>query len=152
MRCEVSKEVYQGCVDDDWWSGSEREDGSDDNDDADDADDVDVDVDVEDDTNDEDVDNVVGSWFVVNRGVTFEKRERIVDAWSNRRPSKYVKVNINFVSRGGTDRAACRPAGSMENFPGKCDLYIINTYLYSANILTVFLNRKILMKYYKKKY
>lgn len=49
----------------------EREDGDDDNNDAD------VDVDVEDDNNDEDVDdNVVGSWFVVNRGVTFEKRER----------------------------------------------------------------------------
>lgn len=52
----------------------------------------------------------------MNRGVTFEKRERIVDAWRNRRPSKYVKVNINFVSRGGPNRVACRPAGSMENF------------------------------------
>jgi len=128
VRCEVSKEVYLGCVDDDWWSGSEREDDG--NDDNNDADDVDVDVDVEDDNNDEDVDdNVVGSWFVVNRGVTFEKRERIVDAWRNRRPSKYVKVNINFVSRGGPDRAACWPAGSMENFPGKCDLYIVDTNL-----------------------
>lgn len=88
---------------DDWRSDSGREDVSD-------ADDIGVDVAVEDDgimMRMLMMINVVGSWFVVNRGITFEKGERIVDVGETEARSKCVKVNINFVSRGGPDRAAC---------------------------------------------
>lgn len=46
----------------------------------------------------------------------FEKGEWIVDVEETEARSKRVKVNINFVSRGGPDRAACQPTRSMKNF------------------------------------
>jgi len=55
----------------------------------------------------------------VNRGVTFEDGRtdrRYNGETRERRRSKRVKVNINFVSRGGPDRAVYRLAGSMESF------------------------------------
>jgi len=55
----------------------------------------------------------------VNRGVTFENGRTDRRGMEKRRQSKRVKVNINFVSRGGPDRAASRSAGSLETFSGE---------------------------------
>jgi len=53
----------------------------------------------------------------------FEKGEWIVDVEETEARSKRVKVNINFVSRGGPDRAACQPTRSMKNFLKMSFLY-----------------------------
>lgn len=83
----------------------------------------------------------------MNRGVTFEKGERIVDVRRNESESKpRVKVNINFVSRGGPDRAVRRPAGSTGEFCSS-DLGIVLSELiavdsvssrYSASVSEIF--------------
>lgn len=80
----------------------------------------------------------------MNRGVTFEKRERIVDVGETKARSKRVKVNINFVSRGGPDRAAYRPAGSMKNFLNV--IYILLKLICILHIIDVniFLNLKVI--------
>lgn len=118
VRCEVSKEVYQGCVDDDWWSGSEREDGGDD--DNNDAADVDVDVDVEDDNNDEDVDDNVG-WLVIRRESRRHVREERTDrrCMEKQKAKQICKSKYKFCIVRRAESRRLPACGIDGKFPGE---------------------------------